>query len=474
MPPQNSDEKVSFWKQKTFWLLFLVVVFSTVYLLANNFYQAVPPQSQSIELSHSTSVATSSYYTNIENIKLTVPKRWTGEDTTKLPPLPVGFNKPIFAFQKVGTTCLIVEAKWIVPVPVAVQKQISFADRVYTDYAQFDGDWYVASTSEASQYSFSGGARQHIPADFRVSRDARHDPFILFTSDGSSVLDECNDDFNTLLMTVEPYYETVHLTPASKGVLTTEKVWDDNTQGLVNKSYEHLLFTADGSQERREVMRIPQGTWAEKFSVSGGKLYVPANGNPYAQTIDSQLNAVINVLDPFTGEMSEIPGTAKSDTYISSLYLRGGDAYYLSNNSTLGWCLEGYHNCPASLYSVPLGGGTPALVATTSVGGSILGYVESEGAFYISQYWGDAGCSSTSISKVIGGKEDSTKVYGGCYDESNTQNNDALKEMDQTVGALTAKAEMSKLLAQGIQVENGELLPVTGITTGYASFYFDK
>ncbi len=419
-----------------------------------------------------TPTAGSWYPSNTENLSFIIPVGWVVNSDFNSP-LPIGFKNPAFVLQKTGSACTIVEAKRDTAVADA-RKQISFADRVFSNYTQFGGDWYVALTSASAKYSFSNHTRQYIAGEFRVSSNLRNNPFILFMNDGTFVPDDCNNDFNVMLKTVEPYYETVSLTSSSKGTLTTEKVWDDATSNAENKSYEHLVFTADSSEEKREVMKIPTYTWIGSFSVSGDKLYIPSNSYHFNDAEKTaRFDSAIYVIDPFTGETSQISGTVATDSCITSLYVRDGVAYYLAGNSTLCTCLDSYHPCATDLYSIPLGGGKPTLIAHSSLGGSILGYVEGEKAFYIRQGWGDGGCTSTSINKIVDGKEETVGKFGECFGDDEASSV-AYKQMQEQISVITTKAGVSKISSKGIHVENGTLQPTIGEVSGDATFYFDK
>lgn len=420
-----------------------------------------------------TPVTRSWYQSNTKNIRFALPEGWVVDDSANTPSPPAGFTESTIFLRKADSACAIVVAERDTTVS-GTHKQISFADRVFSSYAQFDGYWWLASTSASAKYSFSSDTRQYLPGEFRVASNLRNSNLILFMSDGTAVPDDCNGDFNALLKTVEPYYETTHLAPSSKGILTAEKVWDDVTHNAPNKSYEHLVFTDDDSKERREVMKIPPNTWAGRFSVLGGKLYIPAISYKF-DDVEKRFNSdsALYVLDPFNGQTTQIPGTTQADTYISSLFLWNGNAHYLASSSSLVMCLDGYRPCAADLYSIPLAGGKPTFIAHSSLGGSVFGYVESEGVFYVRQDWGDAGCVSISINRIVSGKEESVGRFNECFGESEADNI-AYKQMQEKVNAITTKVGSSKVSSTGIRIENNTLKPASGDVSGDAIFYFDK
>ncbi len=470
---QSVAKPTLFWKRKKTWGPSLVVlVFVLTSLIGAYFYR--PNLTQLLnEPGSGGSMLGSWYRSNIGNIRFILPGGWAVSNNANLS-LPVGFRDPIFILKKTGSACIIARAEQDADSAKAL-KQISFADRVFSDYAQYDGDWWIAATGDSAKYSFSENVRQYIAGEFRIS-SSRNEPFVLFMSDGTAVPDDCNSDFNALLKTVEPYYEVVQLNPSSAGVMITEKVWDDSRRTVADqeKSYEHLIYMADGSKEKREVMLIPTGTWAGSFFVFGNKLYIPANSyQPSMADKKARFDSAIYVLDPFTGQKKQIPGTISTNAHISSLYLRDDVIYYLMGSSELGTCLDGYRKCLSDLYSIPLTGGKPTLVAHSSLGGVILGYVESEGAFYIRQSWGDAGYSTTIINKIIGAKETSVGEFNSYSGESEADKITYKQTMDK-INAIKTRAGAMKILSEGVRIDNGSLHPASNDISGDAKFYFDK
>ena len=419
-----------------------------------------------------TKIEGSLFYSNIANVKLMIPGGWEIDNTSNIN-LPVGFKEPAFALKKPGSACIIVKAEWDPDISNSI-KQISRADRIFSDWTQFDGSWYIASTTDSAKYSYSSDARQYLNGEFRVSNGLRSGPFLLFMTNGKAVPNNCNDDFDEMLKTVEPYYEMVNLDSSSSGILVTEKVWDDNRYSEVEKSYEHLVFIADGSKERYEIMRIPPGTWTESFFVLDNNLYFPVNSYKSSSTEEAwQFDSAIYSLNPFSKKLSIVSGTATTNSYISSLFIRDSIAYYLIGDSDLARCLESYYPCPAELYSIPLMGGDSILVASSSLGGWILGYVPDEKAFYLGQRWGDAGCASASFSKIVNSREESIVKFDGCYgaDEADLI---AYQQTQDKIDEIVKKAGASKILTKAIHIDGGILKPTIDDISSYASFYFDK
>jgi hypothetical protein len=401
-------------------------------------------------------VGTAPYYSNIENLRLIPPKGWSINENKSETFLPGGYTNPIFVSQKNGSPCTIALAPKVSIDTLEPRKQTSFADRVFSDYDQYDSNWYVASTSDAAGIKFSQHDRQYLPGEYRTSY-SHFGTFLLFMSNGESVPDYCNSDFNALLKTAEPYFERVLLTSFSKGTLTVENVAG---REINNNSYNHLVFTDENSGERHEVMRLSNGVRTGKFFIKGTEMYFAHPSTGLYKT------------NPFTAILTPISGATQTGQYISSLYVLEDKAYYLVGTSSLATCLDMYRPCAADLYSIPLVGGAPTFLAHSSLGGEILGYFPQEDAVYIRQRWGDAGCISILINKIVGGKEDSIKKFGDCYGAGEAEVA-AYKEMIQAVNLLEAKVTGSKVSVRTIRVNNGTLEPLpTG--DGYAIFSFEK
>lgn len=464
MPPETgvitppTQVSIPLWKRKTVW-----VPVGTLFILAIGIVIGVnfsnPNSDQSSVDSTSTSTARSLYRSNITNIQFVIPDGWSvNPEATKT--LPEAYREPSVVLEKTGSACTVVQAEWDKSIQ-GTQKHISFAESTSSGWWQFDSSWYVASTTDSAKYVFSDKGRQYLAGEFRRAVSLRTDPFLLFMSDGTSVPDSCSRDFSVLLRTVEPYFEELSLDATNKGLLIVEKVWDSIKPQDSNRSYEHLVFIDDVSKQRYEVMRLPTGTWTRKFSVNGGKIFVPSA-------------SAIYVIDPFTKQISQVPGSAQLNTYISDIYIKDDNIYYLAGSSTLATCLDKYSPCAANLYSIPLTGGQPTRLAQTSLGGSILGYVEDESAFYIRQGWGDGGCRVSYINRVVNSKEEVVGKFGDCYsaDEAGVS---AYKKMQEEVNAIIAKAGAKKVFSNWIRLEGGLLFPASEeLANSYAAFYFDK
>jgi hypothetical protein len=396
----------------------------------------------------------SEYRSNTENISFVIPDEWQLADASRLPALPGGYAEAHVALRKAGAACVIAQVAELPRDASREWKQISFAPRVMSETFRFEGNWYVASTTASARYAFSEHDRQYLLGEFRRAISDT-DPFILYMSDGTSVPDDCSRDFDTLLTSVAHYYEPTDLTANSSGTLVVDKVWDRSEPDT--ESYEHLAFI-DASGEKREVMHLPEGTSHERFSIAGRKLYVPVNTNTSAPDAAPAYDAAIYEIDPFAKTSKPILGTARRDTYISSVFVEDGTAFYLASSSALARCLDSYRPCPSDLYLIPLAGGTPVFVAHASVGRSILGYVEAEDALYLAQGWGDAGCSSYIFTRVIAGHEEPVGTFGDCYDAS-AAGQAAYEKMRAAVEAIRTKARGDTVGASAVRVEEGALRP---------------
>lgn len=413
-------------------------------------------------------VSGTQFYSNIENIQFTLPQGWAFNGTLR-PAHPDGSANEGITLEKTGSACVIavVDQSMAPTIPL---KQISWATRVFSDYEQYDGNWWVASTSETVKYAFSNYERQPMPGEFRSSYNGDR-IFLLWMKDGTAVSQECDTDLNQLLESVKPYFEQVKLDATSMGTVTTGGVRDNQSEDLAaDDSYASLVFVADGLAEKREVMQLPNGVQSQTFSVVNNKLYVPANVYDFDGK-EVRFDAAIYMIDPFSGQATVVGGSALPESYISSIYIKDQTIYYLAGDSAFGLCLDGYGDCAANLYSMPLTGGTSTLITNTWAGGSIWGYVESEQALYLARSSGDAGCGGSTITKVVNGKEELVGKYSAC---AGADDDLEYKEMQKAVTAIRVKAGAAKIESKALRVENGMLSPATGASSDDTIFSFTR
>lgn len=448
-----------------------VVLYRTSSISLQNTHQE-SQSAQYISQPESSSTGLVVYQSNTENIRFSISETW--EVVTSTVSLPIGFENQKFALYNKENGCVVSIAKMMSDV-YDTRKQVSFGDRVFSSYSQFDSNWFVPLTSTTSQLVFSPDKRKYLSGEFRVSSGlGSRSSVLLFMSNGYFVPDTCNIDFNTMLSTVEPYFEKTAVNSSSEGVIIFDRVWDDvTTDKVLNKSYDHLVFIDKDSEERREVAKIPSGTWGQKFFISNNTLYFPSNVYDLKNGV-TQFSSSLYVADLFTNRVMEITGTTKSDSYISSVYVQDGTIYYLLGSSEFPTCLDTYSACPVDLYAVPVSGGSPTLIGRSSFGGAILGYVEDEDTFYIEQRNGDAGCMRTYMSKIVGGKEEMVGEDSGCF---NFETGDFVPddiEINKTISAIKQMLQDSRVCAQGVRVQDGFLYPLEGEFATYESFCFTR
>lgn len=406
---------------------------------------------------------------NTANISFDIPDGWfeTTQTQNSFPYPYSGYSDFIFVLENNSNACVIfgTNAEWDGEI---TSKFISFGDRVFgADNNQFDSRWAIPSTTENAKYSFTWqrkDVRQYIPGEFRstgVSYIGGDQPysyieFVLFTSDGTAVPDQCNRDFNILLESSEAYYEPIQLTQESKGTMFLETI---RSRGV----YESLIFIPDGSNEKFEVARPPEtGRGFKSFGnkVLGNKIYRSGDGGVYSY-------------DPFTDEFARIFEEADR---ILSLFIYRGNFYY----TTAFTCPENWRDCPSSLYTVPVSGGIPTLVATTTVGPHIQGYAEEEGAWYITGGYSDAGCGSLNISKIVANAEQSVQRFDGCInlgmegDQVITTETPERTRMEIAGSELEQKVGGAYATTTAIRVENGKLSPSSVTDLSGRIIYFAK
>ncbi len=397
------------------------------------------------------------FKSNTVNIQFMVPVGW-GVDSSKTVPLSFNIKESTLVLKKNDSMCTIVVAS-VDSGFYKLKKQISFADRITNGYGQFDGNWYLVSGSSSDPYSFSNNVRQYLSGEFRVTSDNKSQQvFILFMSNGASVPDECNSDLNSLLMSLNEYYETMQLTSSSTGTLTLQ-------QG-------RLVYVDSVTGEKRKTVDLPSGVYMGQTFVLYNTLYFVSNRYTFNKAENRpDYSSALYSIDLFSGKVTEIPGSAGTDSYISSLYIQDATAFYLAGTSSLDLCLNKSAPCAAKLYSLPLTGGSSTFVAHSSLGGSILGYLKDENTFYVNQRWGDGGCSNVFLNKIVNGIEEEVGRLGQCGDEVETPSEKAIQEKMNTN---LKKIKSSPTASKAISVTNGILAPSDNADTNYKFFYFVK
>lgn len=333
------------------------------------------------------------YQSNVSNIQFPIPEGWQINNSIEIDnPLLNTYEQPEVALEKLDSQCVILKTRYKNDINLwPERKQISFAERIWADFAQFDGNWYVASTSENSSYQFSQHDRQYLNGEIRESGWRSREVFVLLNRDGQAVSDECDQDLNNLLESVGPYYEKAYLNNEQEGIIRI-----DSYNPRVGDGYYYLSFISVPSGERREIMRLPQAGFGEfTLAVVGNTLYLAGGSyNEDESEAGGFYSSALYRLDPFSGESQEISGTKEDGTLINSIFVKNDQIYFLRGDR----CFMG--GCQTEVYSVPTSGGTPKLVGDNSIGGRILNVSDDGQTFYIERGWGDAGSYSFTFYKV--------------------------------------------------------------------------
>ena len=463
-PADNSSHKLA-------WFLIILVLGLSAILLYVQYLK--PSLSNNNEIKEEAKEFDPWFKSNFLNIKFLKPEGWQeiNSDNTAF---PEGYNKPIVILKNNQTECVMALTTGLNKNPK--YKQVSYDKLVFSKFRRFNSEWFIPTNSTSPKSDYYGETRQYLENEFRQATDGDDNTYLLYMNDGSPVVDDCNSDFTNLLKSAEPHYETTKIDSTSQGVITTNKVWDDVTQEKDgNKTYEHLIFTPDNSKEAREIMRIPRNSWTERFFIHDNKLYTISNVYKYFDDVkySSAFDSAIYVIDPFSQKTEQVQGSFNENTYISSLYVHNGIAYYLAIDSINSKCIDGYNNCASDMYSIPISGGTPVLVAKTSVGGTIVGYVENEKAFYIMRSTGDAGCMFQTISKIVNGTEEILGKYNYC--EGDEPLNAREQKFYENILSGISRASSVKPYGRGLRIQDNVLkpIPLTKDNRNDAFFHLD-
>jgi len=433
--------------------------------------QEILPTSKASEAGNAKTIKSGHFISNIENLKLEIPNNWH-EVKVKDVIIPNGFKEPLFVFKKDSSDCTLAYTSHSQD-SEGIFKEVSFADRIFSRDWQFDGKWYIPYDSADKTINFSDDNRQYLENEFRTSNVFYRSPnFFLLFNNGSNkpIPDTCNMEVNSTLKTVEYYYNPVSLTKYSEGVLWVTREFSKQKE----RTLARIVFTPHNDVETYEIIILPEGlSQSGKFSVYGNKLYYPVNKYTANANNASRENA-IGFIDIFSKEIGEFSSTKTLGGYISSIYLQDEEIYYLLGDGQLGFCLDSSRECRADLYKVNISSGKQVLLGKNVLGGSIKGYSEEEGAFYLSNEWGDAGCATYMFSRFRNGTEEIIGRYSGCIDESELTFAKNVSEL------VNEKISGEKITTRHAYVKNGIILPYQDTEQGgvmgrakYKSFSFD-
>jgi hypothetical protein len=194
----------------------------------------------------------------------------------------------------------------------------------------------------------------------------------------------------------------------------------------------------------------------DKFYIYRSKIYTHDGGYIYT-------------IDPFSGYIEGLPNPhVPEGAIIHSMYIVDSVLYYLVILSPQQCPEAKFAPCAGELYAMWLdSSATSTRIAQTSLSGRIIGYVEDEQAWYISQGWGDAGCATSRIIKIVDGSEQPVGDYGGCWYEvldvdpeiqaEQREDNKKYLEMEEVIKAIEQRSGQTN--SKWIKVENGKYLP---------------
>ncbi|OGZ57054.1 MAG: hypothetical protein A3J04_01800 [Candidatus Ryanbacteria bacterium RIFCSPLOWO2_02_FULL_47_14] len=351
------------------------------------------------------------FISNVENIQLTLPSGWSMATNTDWRNNWPEFNDEVFAFEKEGSSCLIL----YVDTPRedrSERVQVSFSDRVFSTDWQFDGNWYVTKGENSESVVFSQYDRQYLDGEFRsVSVFRRYGKeFILLNTDRTAVSSECNNDMNRMLETVIYHYDLVELDDTTDGVLWVTKEFSIDP----SREQSFLLYTSINDMYTYKVAGAPAGLFNQTLFIDDGSFYFVKTNT--LDTVDGvrKTESGISVYNPLTNTETEFVNSFIKDSYISDTYLHDDVFYYLLGGKELGYCLDRYSVCTANLYRISKVDSDPKIVAEDVLAGGILGFDEPEESVYLRWGAGDGGCSSENFSRVKNGTEEALGSYSGC------------------------------------------------------------
>lgn len=411
------------------------------------------PEQENFEQNPSVVFGEGTYTSNYENLTFKVPVGWRPLSLASTT-LPKGVQEVWFLIEEPISGCVIAGGDFEYEL-FETHKQVSFADRIFSNTYQFDGSWYVPidGSPDSLVDVFSGDSRLYQEGEIRVSVNLSNPLFMLWQKDGTSVQDECNTALNELLATVEPYYEQRIITQETEGYLS------------ITESLRLSLYTG----ETYNTMLLPEGIAPYgTFLVYKNKIFSLRQASPYAENQKS-FSEVVSI-DPVASSVTPVQGTYTDGTFISSLYIHNDILYFIRGDREYGSCLSGYAECFGNLYGVAVAGGEPKLLVERIKGDTIIGYSQVDDALYFRYGRGDAGCGSVTYIKVDLRTNMQFEVgkAGGCYNEDGT----GMEEYEALIASVSAKLLKTKTTSL-INIDKGALKPTEEeIDDSYNSFIF--
>ncbi|MFT5849747.1 MAG: hypothetical protein ACI9H6_000563 [Patiriisocius sp.] len=383
------------------------------------------------------------FSSNLANISFTYPSNWTvahAEENS----LPPGVKNPVLLLSENLFNCRIAVAEF--DYSNGSYKQASHAARVFSEDFQFDGNWYVNQELNPALIEYKR-ERQFIDSEIRVSRSSRVSDFVLWNIEGKPVSPECDRDFDSILKTVEYYYEDYTLDNSAEGILLIKKDFSQN------KDQSHLVFTDQRSGETYSVLDLPLNTGhGDGVYVVDQKIYTPSQS--------------LVVIDPFAATYKELDIPNLDNTYVVSIYPKDNKLFILAFPSEYMGCLDMFRDgCVGSLYTYDLESGNVDILHETVPATTILGLSKDGRTLYFMGGFGDGSLRSTYLSSYSDGSltriyNDATFIGEPEYDEMQKQTQMVMSDI------------VSIPAGSALKVEAGEVVSVaTSTVKSYTDFY---
>lgn len=319
---------------------------------------------------------------------------------------------------------------------------------------QLDSWWWVPTKNLPKGYETKFEGREPYPGEVRVATSMYATPgdmpsaFLLYTTDGAPVPDDCDSDAEAMFKTLQPSFSPASLTTTSSGTIK------EFIERIVQNG-SILAFKADGSEGYGALRAY--NVYYQNFAVYNDVLYSITNGS-------------LLTLNVFSGVETPLPGIAtSSDALVSDFYIKGDRLWYLLGTEG---CNTYMATCSLALYEIPAKGGVPTKLATTTLQtGSIMGYDTAGNILYLESGTGDAGCYRSQISafNYADGTVASVVEDAGCSDDPPSMH----AEANAKTAAIRAAIGPAPKRSNSLQVRSGHLVaPADATTTLGTSFLF--
>jgi len=349
------------------------------------------------------------FYSNRTNVRVPIPEGWQQLDVGDVR-LPVGVEDPQFVFVDAQAGCAFAAATF--NRSGGDYAQTSFAQRLFTDGMQFDGNWFTDQSYHEQSIEFSDHDRQYLSHELLVYQNLDTAEFMLWQLERNAVPNSCVGDVRSVITSLAPHFLERPLESYHTGEISTRRVRLGEAR---TSPVTELLFTDRNNGNTYRLQTLPNPVGQHRLFLVDDSLYfmgATQAATPLNQGVPSIYRYELSsdtLTESFRAERDDAP-------VIGSYYVADEWFYYLSGPTSSARCLDKpIGGCGFDLYRAPLDSLFDIeLVATNTDAATILGYDAELDTLYLANGYGDAGCVTREILVFDGEAVTSAATLGGC------------------------------------------------------------